>query len=417
MESINNKPILNTVEHAVVEKTGGEKKIDEYVKRIQEGESRVSIEEGLPESFKSGIEKRLAKSVAEEVESGVDEIPPQYTGLSSEILDFIWTIPEYLDQEKTKVLKEKKARVLAFLRERELAEELKVERHQADQEKIKELRNQLGITEEPKNTDVTISKENPASPEEIPLLGRVERKKLRGWAASYELAKIAKQQGIDLSKISREEYVDFAIQNYLAIDDAQLRAAPWQRMGTSVQEIVLKNRERKAEIREESDKAFVKFCYDIQQKAGQEDRSISENIRVRQGTKDSNSWLFFGINNSLGEISTETYKSYISVKDLNTLTPERFTQFMSELRDAKYNGDIKIFQDLSEQGVKLNDQIVMHGGSQADAELALQVAEKFFGADLDQKSVGKDEVIDGKNQSYSQVLAQRISEAINPKSK
>ena len=123
--------------------------------------------------------------------------------------------------------------------------------------------------------------------------------------------------------------------------------------------------------------------------------------------------MFFGINNGTGEKSNETYKSYVSVKDLNTLTPERFTQFMTALRDANYNGDIKIFQDLSEQGVRLNDQIVMHGGSQADAELALQVAEQFFGTDLDQKSVGKDEVVDGENKSYSQILAKKIAEAIN----
>jgi hypothetical protein len=199
----------------------------------------------------------------------------------------------------------------------------------------------------------------------------------------------------------------------LAIDDDQLRVAPWQRMGTSVEEIVLANRERKAQITEESEKAFAKFCYEMQQKAGQKNRFISENIRVRQGTKDSNSWLFFGINNGTGEKSNETYKSYVSVKDLNTLTPERFKQFMTALRDANYNGDIKIFQDLSEQGVRLNDQIVMHGGSQADAELALQVAEQFFGTDLDQKSVGKDEVVDGENKSYSQILAKKIAEAIN----
>ena len=87
---------------------------------------------------------------------------------------------------------------------------------------------------------------------------------------------------------------------------------------------------------------------------------------------------------------------------------------MTALRDANYNGDIKIFQDLSEQGVRLNDQIVMHGGSQADAELALHVAENFFGADIDQKSVGKDEVIDGEPKSYSQILAQKIAEAVNP---
>jgi len=407
MESLDNKKPL----------TGGEQKIEEYVNRIKNGESKDSIFQELPESFKSGIEKRLAEPVREKVESGIDEIPQQYRGLDSETLDFIWTFPEYIDQEKTNALKEKKAKVLVLLREKESSEIKKEERHQSNQKKIEELVSQLGIVGQPKDVEIQESKENPIPIEETPSLSLEERKKLHGWTASYELAKIAKQRGVDLSKISREEYVDFAIQNSLAIDDDQLRVAPWQRMGTSVQEIVLANRERMAEIKEESEKAFANFCYDIQQKAGQENRSISENIRVRQGTKDSDSWLFFGINNGTGEKSDETFKSYVSVKDLNTLTPERFTQFMIELRDAKYNGDIKIFQDLSEQGVRLNDQIVIHGGSQTDAELALQVAENFFGADLDQKSIGKDEVVDGENKSYSQILAQRISEAINPKSK
>ena len=402
MESLDNKNSL----------PGAGQKIEEYVNRIKNGESKDSIFQGLPESFKSGIEKRLNKTSEEKQEQGISEIPAQYRGLDSETLDFIWTFPEYVDQEKTKELKEEKARALAALREKESAEKGKEERHQSDQQKIAELREQLGVT---KPVETMKNQEKPlavSKQEELPALSIEERKKLHGWTASYELAKIAKQQDIDLSKISREEYVDFAIQNSLAIDDDQLRVAPWQRMGTSVEEIVLANREKKAQIKEESEKAFAKFCYEIQQKAGQENRFLSENIRVRQGTKDSNSWLFFGINNGTGEKSSETYKSYVSVKDLNTLTPERFTQFMTALRDAKYNGDIKIFQDLSEQGVRLNDQIVMHGGSQADAELALQVAEQFFSTDLDQKSAGKDEVVDGENKSYSQILAKKIKESI-----
>lgn len=402
MESLDNKKSL----------PGAEQKIEEYVNRIKKGESKDSIFQGLPESFKSGIEKRLNETSEEKPEQEISEIPAQYRGLDSETLDFIWTFPEYVDQEKTKELKEKKARALAVLREKESAEKGKEERHQSDQQKIAELREQLGVTKSVETMENQEKLPAVSKQEELPSLSIEERKKLHGWTASYELAKIAKQQGIDLSKISREEYVDFAIQNSLAIDDDQLRVAPWQRMGTSVEEIVLANREKKAQIKEESEKAFAKFCYEIQQKAGQENRFLSENIRVRQGTKDSNSWLFFGINNGTGEKSSETYKSYVSVKDLNTLTPERFMQFMTALRDSKYNGDIKIFQDLSEQGVRLNDQIVMHGGSQADAELALQVAEQFFSTDLDQKSVGKDEVVDGENKSYSQILAKKIKESI-----
>jgi len=404
MESLDgNKPL-----------TGGEQKIEEYVSRIKNGESKDSIFQGLPESFKSGIEKRLAEVTEEKVEQGINEIPPQYRGLDSETLDFIWTFPEYVDQEKTRELKEKKARALEALREIEFLEVAKTQRRESDQKDIEELRGQLGLTKAPEVSMVSNEEKGNPDSEELPMLSIEERKKLHGWTASYELAKIAKQQGVDLSKISREEYVNFAIQNSLAIDDDQLRVAPWQRMATSVQEIVLANRERKAQITEESEKAFARFSYETQQKAGQENRFLSENIRVRQGTKDSNSWLFFGINNGIGERGNETYKSYVSVKDLNTLTPERFTQFMTALRDAKYNGDIKIFQDLSEQGLRLNDQIVMHGGSQADAELALQVAEQFFGEDLAEKSMGKDEVVDGENKSYSQILGQKIAEAINP---
>jgi hypothetical protein len=399
MESLNNKNSL----------PGAEQKIEEYVDRIKNGESKDSIFQGLPESFKSGIEKRLSDLIEEKVKQGLNDIPPQYRELDSETLDFIWTFPEFVDQEKTKKLTEKKARALAALREKETLENVKTERNKADKEKIEELRKQLQIIDPIKNKekDSDVSKS-----EELPTLSIEERKKLHGWTASYELAKIAKNEGVDLSKISREEYVDFAIQNSLAIDDDQLRVAPWQRMGTSVEEIVLGNRERKSQIKEESEKAFAKFCYEIQQKARRENPFISENIRVRQGTKDSNSWLFFGINKGIGEKSNETYKSYVSVKDLNTLTPERFTQFMTALRDANYNGDIKIFQDLSEQGVRLNDQIVMHGSSKIDADLALQVAEQFFGEDLADKSTGKDEIVDGKSRSYSQILAKKIKESI-----
>lgn len=245
------------------------------------------------------------------------------------------------------------------------------------------------------------------SPEEL-----TERKKLHGWTASYELARIAREHGVDLSQLSREEYVDFAIQNALVIDDSQLRVAPWQRTATSVQEIVEENRRRKALITEASEKSFAQFTFLMRQKAATNDRAIAENIRVRQGTKDSDSWLYFAIGNGATAGQEETYKSYVSVKDLNTLTPERFTQLLAALRDAGYVGDVKIFQDLSEQGVRLNDQVVMHGASEADAKLALQVAERFFGDDLDQKSFGKDEVVDGKNKSYSQLLADKIAREI-----
>ncbi len=388
--------------------SAGEIKVNEYISRILGGESKDSIFQGLPESFKASIENKLAQSTKED-EGG---IPPQHRGLDSETLDFIWTIPEYVDRKKTEELKEKKAKAIAALRKRE-SSETKKEKQTANEKKIAELRRELGIEKPLENPTAATEVKASSLDAETTSLSIDERKKLSGWSAGYELAKVAKQQGLDLSTFSREEYVDYAIQNFLAIDDSQLRMPPWQRMCESVQEIVAINKEKRVLIDKETDKAFSKFCFEIQKKAGENNLFIQDKIRVRQGTKDSNSWLFFKVNNGTAEGSKETYKSYVSVKDLNKLTPERFTSLMATLRDAGYNGDIKIFQDLATQGVNLNDQIVMHGASKNDAMLALGVAEKFFGDDLDQKSVGKDEVVNGKNHSYSEILAKKIKDAIN----
>lgn len=386
---------------------GAQNKINEYVERINAGESADAVLDGLPPSFRSAVENKLKQSSQDQQPSvkKVALIPPQYKGLTAEALEFIWDIPEYIDPVKTKELQAQKATALAYLREQEARQQAIIDREQNDQVSINALLQDL---------DVHIEQPTPTEEPEA-LVATAERKKMHGWEASYELAKVAKQEGIDLSKISREEYVNFAIAQGLAIDDSQLRAAPWQRMATSVQEIVEKNKELQKSINPETDAAFQAFTYEMQQVANTENRYLEEGVRVRQGTKDSNSWLFFGIGEGTLSESTETYKSYISLKDLNTFSPEEFKGFMSFLKQSGYQGDIKIFQDMSGQGIRLNDQIVMHGNSEADAKLALSAAEKFFGEKLDHKSMGKDEVIDGKNRSYSEVLAMRIKEVVKGK--
>ncbi|MDD4289848.1 MAG: hypothetical protein PHH83_01055, partial [Patescibacteria group bacterium] len=289
----------------------------------------------------------------------------------------------------------------------------------SDQQKANDIREKLGIPEQrmDQKEQIQSQTENKSNIEIQEILNIEERKKLFGWEASYELAKIAKSQGIDLSSMSREEYAQFAIDNSLAIDDSQLRMASWQRMFTSIEELLSERRKRKSEIEDSDvDKSFTYFRKDIQNKAAEDDRFIGEGVKVRSGTKDSNSWLFFGINDGIDDKTTETYKSYVSVKDIKTLTPERFKLFMAELQKNKYNGDIKIFNDLVDQGTMLNDQIVMHGRTQYDAELGLDLARQFFGNDLDQRALGKDEIIDGKNLSYSQILADKIKKEINKKS-
>lgn len=135
--------------------SGSEQKIKEYIARIQGGESKESILQGLPPSFIAGIEAGMNESentprpIIEEVETieQADElsIPPQYRGLSADTLDFIWTIPEYVDTEKTKQQKEWKQKVIDTLREKESAEIAIKEERLVKEEKLAQIRKDIGV--------------------------------------------------------------------------------------------------------------------------------------------------------------------------------------------------------------------------------------------------------------------------------
>ena len=247
------------------------------------------------------------------------------------------------------------------------------------------------------------------------LLSESERLKLSGWPASYELAKVAQHEGIDLGTYTREQYMQYAIAHDLAIEDTQLRVAPWQRMIVSPEAInMVVNRIRES-ITPENDKRFHQFVFQMKAKAATENRNLSPGVRVRQGTKDSDLWLFFSINNGTEDDQSKTHKAYFCFKDLNALTPNHFVDFMKFLKEHGFNGDVKIFQELNGQGIRLNDQVVVHGASEHDAEMAEVLGQQFFATQLADTGVGTDEVIDGKNQSYSQVLADKIKTAITMK--
>ncbi len=134
MESLdNNKPL-----------TGGEQKIEEYVNRIKSGESKDSIFQDLPESFKSSVEKRLAEQVGEkrkvEDEKKIKEIrgnlglpknekpvdlsdmpmiPSKWSSLINEpeLLEEMWTFAIPVNEKEHERLKAWKARGLAYAQE------------------------------------------------------------------------------------------------------------------------------------------------------------------------------------------------------------------------------------------------------------------------------------------------------------
>jgi len=234
-----------------------------------------------------------------------------------------------------------------------------------------------------------------------------------GWDAQWELAQRAKQQGVDLSSFTREQYADYAIQEGLRIDDSQLRMATHLRNATSMAEYQALRATNKPTTDEQvqADQDFSIFAQEQialaeEKNAGTQTGEVSPGVFVRSGTRTSNSWLFWMINKGAGNAHQgATHKAYLGFSDIyKSLTPARMKAFMVALQKAGYNGDIKSVQDLASQSA-ISDQIVMHGASKADAELALKVGKSFFASELNFTDTGIDQ--DGK--SHSQVLAERIA--------
>jgi len=140
--------------------TGGEQKIQEYINRIRNGESKDKILEGLPSFFVDAIEKGLEiNDKNKELNKNENfDIPPQYEGLDSETLDFIWTIPEYTDPEKTKVEKERKLNILNNLKLKEQKENKKEEQSLSDQEDAEKIKKELGISKMENPNSITKDK-------------------------------------------------------------------------------------------------------------------------------------------------------------------------------------------------------------------------------------------------------------------
>lgn len=388
------------LEETKAQQSGAEEKIEEYASRIRAGEDASKVKEGLGASWQQAIDERL---VVLKLDSDRREF------LDRENSDFLRNsramrvdeTPEQFREERKRAWQQEERTWLIRWQENQRVDDMqgevdkRIDSKLEDGTRIQGIKQQLGI------------KEETASPDTLE-----QRKKFKEAPAAYELAKIAEQDGIDLTKLSREEYAQYAIKNYFAIGDNELRMSPVQRTATSVEDHLKMRKGLRAQLKPESEQKFHAFSHEMKTKSEGQDRNIRDGVRIRSGTQRSDSWLFFAINQGASAERVETHKSYISLRDVNNLSPERFVDFMSALKDAGYNGDIKIFQDMELQGTVLGDQVVMHGATEADAQLALRTAESFFDADLDQKSMGKDETIDGKHLSYSQVLAKRISDTI-----
>lgn len=120
-----------------------QKKVDEYIQRIKNGESKESILRDVPLSFTTAIEKGLN-------ENPLDAVPSKWKPLVHEpdLLEEMWTIPEYVDEAKNTEMKKVRALAIAEARaqlensKNAHAEELKKINHEIQ---IEEMREKLEI--------------------------------------------------------------------------------------------------------------------------------------------------------------------------------------------------------------------------------------------------------------------------------
>lgn len=239
-------------------------------------------------------------------------------------------------------------------------------------------------------------------------------KPLYGFDAQWAMAKKAKDMGVDLTKMTREEYAQFAIDNGFLIDDNQLRMATALRAATSMAEYQAlrgPNRASTNPVHAKLDQAFAVFAANIK-KLAKNSATLFEGISVRKGTSTSDTWLYFKINTGANASKVSiTHKAYIGFNNVYTsLTPDRLYAFMQELRDKGFQGDLKVMQDL-DQASSISDQVVMHGSTEADAALALREAQIFFGKEVVFAEVG----VDSGGKSYSENLAAKIKDGIAAK--
>lgn len=242
----------------------------------------------------------------------------------------------------------------------------------------------------------------------------LKNSKLNDSLAAMKLAEIAKRENIDLSSLTREEYVDYAINKGFKISDTQIRNAPELRNPTNIEDTMTLRKNMREQISKITENLWNKWTNSMKLLApkSQKERYILDNVMLSSGTTKSDSWLFFIINNSQLDNSQAPYKSYFSLKDFNHISPEKVVNFMKYLQENGYSGGIKTFQNLVDQGVLLNDQFVMHGDTKQHAELGEKLAKEFFKNEIKSTGLGKDSFESGKPKSYSEILSDNIEKSL-----
>lgn len=321
--------------------------------------------------------KTSVDNLPEATKQKMEIIPPQYKGLNSEALDEIWTIPEYVDVEKTNSEKQRKERALLFLKEQEqLAEnsrgdleQIKTVQEVSDAEKLSEVRKKLDLENEPM-----------AEPANVGICKQLlEAKMLSGSGNNADFYK----QTISEMLTTRSEF-------------AVMKAG----VGGDLVELGKKFKKQMQEYKEE---LMPKIGREVEQ----------------QGMKWESNPGWMGVNTRPEMINTEgiNYKAYVTVPMNEYYFVKHVPVLAQRLRELAIETDDKIqvkvpngFMGFMSQ----NDSLVVHCKKQENASASLEIARSWmqeFDIHEAPREMGRTQIAaDSKSESFTQMVSSNIGQ-------
>jgi hypothetical protein len=318
----------------------------------------------------------------EETPTDIDlRLPPQYEGLPSEVIGELWTIPVYVDSEKTRSENERKERVLANLRLKERESEVRNEavliENAENAEKISVAREKLGLNQKNKNL-------LNLSPEE---LNRMEAMSVEDFAVwlTTEARKAGKKLGNSYTYdalTARPEFRELRVAG--AFGDSEALMETFRENELLIRKF---KQEAEAQVTKVDGVEYVSGTWD--------------HYKIRYEKKDRK----------------ETHKGYLTVdKDqvLTEFTPDVRHEIVKRLRDGGYRGQVK-FPVTGSRALFSYDNIVLHGNESEDVDKGLEITQAVLGehklkCEAPRRGVDA-EGIDGNKTSYTDRIAQLVEQA------
>jgi hypothetical protein len=225
------------------------------------------------------------------------------------------------------------------------------------------------------------------------------------------LSEQAKKDGVDLTKMTREQYVAYAKKYGVYLDGDAIRMSPDSRVQDNVAD-ALDAKNMKAQ--QGSKRFAANSAYDkmttalkaIRNKAFDVGKALKSGYITALDHADG--WVNFKIKGDANRAasnaqSVKPIKAYFDFgkKFASFLTESNIKALLLKLHEAGYNGQLKIGESSSQMS-RLADQMVVHGATDADTQLAAKVIEEFFGSENVKTNFGRD----AKGTSYSENLSE-----------